>query len=766
MRHRTRRDAASPVSRRERRCGRPRLYGKNTYLGLDQSMRRSIFVLSLVSVISASVFTHSILAHAQTAKPKLTLDEFFNSVSFPSVKVSPDGNSVVIETERADWEQQIFRKDLWLYRTANGSLTQLTQSGHDGTPQWSPDGQWIVFLSERKVAAAKDADAGDDKDADKDKDKDVAQLFLISPSGGEAFAITSGADEVHGFAWSGDSKAIYFAARQPWTKQQNDDHKKEWKDVIRYRSDERGDVIFRIPLEEVLARHAALGSNSKELSDAEKDSGATPGAVAIARAPLRVGQISISHDGTRMAFVTSSVSERQEKVEDIELYLVRLTGSAAEATPVRLTHNEAVELNLEWAPDNRHLFFQVNLGSLDGKYEDPQPRLYWVDAGDTLYKRPEERQVQRWFADYPGEVVRYAPLPDGSVLCACRIGTEVQLASQANPKAAIVKREGWAGTYEIPAAASQSQSSRIAFAYSATERPTEVYITDGPGKLAQARPITSFNKLFTERELPRAKPYRWTSDDGTPVEGMLMYPPGKFEAKNLPMFALIHGGPQDADGNHFAADWYQWDRLAATAGWLVFEPNYRGSTGYGDKFALQIVPEIVSRPGKDILTGVDALVKDGIADANKLAVGGYSYGGYMTNWLITQTTRFKAAVTGAGAVEHVANWGNDDTTFDDAYFLGGLPWETADRYRSEGAIYQLNKVRTPTHIVAGADDIRVAVLEDYLLDRALHELNVPSDLLIFPGEGHELAKNPWHGKIKVREELKWLTKYGGVTGTN
>jgi dipeptidyl aminopeptidase/acylaminoacyl peptidase len=138
----------------------------------------------------------------------------------------------------------------------------------------------------------------------------------------------------------------------------------------------------------------------------------------------------------------------------------------------------------------------------------------------------------------------------------------------------------------------------------------------------------------------------------------------------------------------------------------------------------------------------------------------------MTNWLITQTTRFKAAVTGAGAVEHVANWGNDDTTFDDAYFLGGLPWETADRYRSEGAIYQLNKVRTPTHIVAGADDIRVAVLEDYLLDRALHELNVPSDLLVFPGEGHELAKNPWHGKIKVREELKWLEKYGGVTGTN
>jgi dipeptidyl aminopeptidase/acylaminoacyl peptidase len=443
-------------------------------------------------------------------------------------------------------------------------------------------------------------------------------------------------------------------------------------------------------------------------------------------------------------------------VEEFELYTVSLANPSPETSPSRLTRNEAEEVSVAWANDNLHLFFRTSLGSVEGKYEDLQPRLYWADTNTGA--------LQRWFADYKGEVVHYTPLPDGSVLCACRLGTEVQFSSQANPKAPIVKRDGWAGAYEGPASA--MKSSRLAFAYSAFERPTEVYIADGPDKLAQARPITSFNKLFADRDLPQGKPYRWTSEDGTPVEGWLVYPPGKFEAKNLPMFVLIHGGPQDADGNHFEADWYQWDRLAATQGWLVFEPNYRGSTGYGDKFALQIVPQIVSLPGKDILAGVDALVKDGIANPDQLAIGGYSYGGYMTNWLITQTTRFKAAVTGAGAVEHVGNWGNDDTGFDDVYFLGGHPWEVPDRYRSEGAIFQINKVRTPTHMVGGADDIRVAVLEDYLLDRALHELNIPSNLLIFPGEGHSLGKNPWHGKIKVREELKWLSKYGGVGGTN
>jgi dipeptidyl aminopeptidase/acylaminoacyl peptidase len=413
------------------------------------------------------------------------------------------------------------------------------------------------------------------------------------------------------------------------------------------------------------------------------------------------------------------------------------------------------------------------LGSTEGKYEDPQPRLYWIDTGNKPEKdksdkdeaKAEKKQAQRlfaerWFAQFPGEVVHYTALPDGSVLCACRVGTEIQFVSQANPEAPIVKREGWPGTYESPAAA--SKATRIAFAYSAIVRPTEVYLAEGPDKLAQARPITSFNKLFTERELPLAKPYRWTSDDGTSVEGMLMYPPGKFEAKNLPVFVFIHGGPQDADGDHFEADWYVWDRLAATTGWLVFEPNYRGSTGYGDKFAMQVVPEIVSRPGKDILAGVDALVKDGIADPNHLAVGGYSYGGYLTNWLITQTTRFKAAVTGAGGVENVADWGNDDSSEDDAHVLGGRPWEVPDRYNSEAAIFQIAKVRTPTLIVAGGADIRVPNLEAYLLDHALQALNIPSELLIFPGEGHSLEKNPWHGKIKVREELKWLKKYGGV----
>ena len=692
---------------------------------------------------------------AQT-KPKLTLDDFFNSVSFRGLEISPDGNSVVIAIDRADWDQQIFRTDLWLYQAdgKDGSLIQLTQSGHDSDPKWSPDGKWIAFLSERKSSSSK----GNDNDSDSDDKGDVSQIYLISPHGGEAMQLTEGEEDVHTLSWSADSQTIYFATRQPWTKAQKDNYKNDWKDVIQYRTGERGDALFALDVSSALARHTnAAAKVEKKEGAPNPQPDLTPGARTLATIPLRVDDMVTSPDGTKLAFVTNAINQRQEKYEDVEIYTLDLTSasSGSAAQPRRITHNQAVEGHPRWASDSHHIFFQVEVGDVSGPYRDLQPHLYWADS--------ESGAVEQWSKDFIGPVEHYA-VAGTTILASARIGTEVQIYDTTQPSAKLHALTKTPGTYANISTALHSP--RVAFIYSSLGKPDEVYLADSAAQFDQARPITSFNKSLADADLPQGKPYQWKADDGTAVEGMLIYPPGKFEAKHLPMFTLIHGGPADADGNHFEADWYQWAALAATNGWLVFEPNYRGSTGYGDKFLMQIVPVIVSRPGKDILEGVDALVKDGIADPDHLTIGGYSYGGYMTNWLITQTTRFKAAVTGAGAVEHIGNWGNDDTTYDDAYFLGGRPWEAPQRYHDEAAIFQIDKVKTPTHLVAGAADIRVAVLEDYLLEHALYSLGIPNALLVFPGEGHGLGKNPWHGKIKVREELKWLEKYGGVPASN
>lgn len=660
----------------------------------------------LMSLAVALLFSLS-----AAAKP-LTLDAFFNAVEIRAVRMAPDGAAVIIATERADYPHNRFRDDVWLYRLSDRQLLPLSNSGHDSSPRWSPDGKWIAFLS--------------------DRDGHGDQIYVVSSAGGAAWPLTAAQDGVHTYAWATDSRSLYYSALEPVSAAERATHEKEWKDVQRWREDWRPDQIFQVSLPASGAFPAV--SPFQERIDP-----------VVASSHMYVEGLAVSPDGAALAFTTRSRSERIEDVQDYEIDTVDLTSPSHTVT--QLTHNQALEDHPFWAADSSGIYFDVGLGSVHGKYRDVQPHLYFIpkDGGAPV----------QMAADYPGAFQGYTVSGDGDVIATGQLGTQVR-PMLITPKG-FTRLPARPGTYQQIHAARHGQ--RIAFAYSTLTDPIEVYVADDYHHMDQARPVTHFNDFLKAYDLPRGHPVTWTADDGTRIEGMLLFPPGKYDAKDLPLFVLIHGGPIDADVNHWEADWYQWASLAASQGWMVFEPNYRGSSGYGDKFVLDIVPGIVSRPGKDILEGVDALMRQGYIDRAHMAVGGYSYGGYMTNWLITQTTEFKAAVTGAGAVEHAANWGNDDMSADDAYMLGGQPWEAEQHYNDEAALWRLNRVTTPTHIVTGSVDIRVAFEEQFLLERALHMLHVPTDMLIFPGENHPLSNNPWHGKIKVREELKWLRQY-------
>jgi dipeptidyl aminopeptidase/acylaminoacyl peptidase len=479
----------------------------------------------------------------------------------------------------------------------------------------------------------------------------------------------------------------------------------------------------------------------------ETDTALPAGAVTVAKCAVSITEIAPSPDGKTVAFESGPVHKRIESPKDYEMFAVSAGGGEAR----QLTHNDGEESNLKWSPDGKWIYFAVTgaAGSIEGKYRDVQGRLYRLDA--------ETGKFDRLGAEFDGSWDSFTLLPDGRELALGLKGTETQVYAIDGAKA--TKLPGLAGTYAGLEAA--KNAAVLVARHSTINEPTQAYLLADPLHPEKITALTDFNPIFKERAQPEWQPYTWKADDGRTVEGMLIYPPGKKGDKHLRMLTLIHGGPADADGNRFGADWYDWATLAAANGWLVFRPNYRGSAGYGDDFMLEIAPHLVSKPGKDILEGVDALVKDGVADPDRLAIGGYSYGGYMTNWLITQTTRFKAAVTGAGAVEHAANWGNDDETWDDAWYLGGRPWENAALYQSEAALFQFDKVKTPVHLVQGGADVRVSYLEGVTMERALDALGIPHRFLVFPGEGHGLGKNPWHGYIKVREELKWLQEYDG-----
>jgi dipeptidyl aminopeptidase/acylaminoacyl peptidase len=683
-----------------------------------------------------------VLPPAYGQKPPLTLDDFFNSVEIRSLQISPDGHEVVIETVRRDFQNNRYRGDLWLYRdSGGGSLVQLTQSGHDGAPQWSPDGRSIAFLSDRESAAAesKDTDHGERKNVE----NAVAQVYVVPSQGGESFPISFSDQETHAFAWSADSRWIYFVTREQWTKEQKDPYHNEWNDVVQYRESERGDTVFGVKVASAEPHNMAKSSQMTRSPKPSK----------IAAVPYRVDQMAASPDGHFLALTTSSRSGRLESPEPHGIYVVDLpNGGVARLVLHTLgPPNTWAAASDAWSASSLQILFSYGFGTPEGPFDTPQTRLYAVSLAGG--------KSTRWASEFRGDLESYAVTHEGSVICAARVGTEVRAYVAPDSTSKLFEQTSWAGAYELFSAAQRSP--RVAFVFSSLQQPDEVYLADSADKLGDAHPITAFNQLFTKRELPHGKPYRWKADDGVDVEGILIYPPGKFGAKHLPMLTLIHGGPGSADGNRFVLDWDKWSALAATQGWLVFEPNYRGSVGYGDAFTLGLVPHVGSRPGNDVLQGVDALVKDDIADPERLTIGGYSFGGYLTNWLITQTTRFKAAVTGAGDVEFVAGWGNNKDPLSFSYSLGGLPWETEPNYNGQAPIWQIGKVTTPTHIVAGAEDINVYVGEDYLLERALTARGVPNSLLIFPGEGHGLEANPWHGKIKVREELKWLEKYGG-----
>ncbi len=699
-----------------------------------------------IAFASLSVVASGLAASGQSTKPPITLDEYFNTTGITSTALSPDGGAAAIGTESPDWKNNAFRHDLWMWTRADG-LRPLAHMGSEASPAFSPDGKWIAFESDRALPG----ETGKDDDAESSAgggDDKASRIWIIPVNGGEALPLYAQKLDVHSFAWSADGAAIYYSVTQPLTQEQKDAQKEEWKDVTRWREQHRGDLLLKQAIAPALAAAVAVAppQPDKDAKDKKKSEPVLPpGAETIARSVFSIGEIAPSPDGKTIAFETEPVHHRMEGPANYEIYLV-----AADGGEVRqLTHNEAIESNLHWSPDSRFLHFAVTAasGSLEGKYRDVQGRLYRID--------PASGKIDRLGSSFDGTFDQFALLGDGREIALGMKGTETQLYLIDGDKA--TKLPGRAGTYGGITAARHSNA--IVIRWSTVADPTQAYLASDPLHPDQLTALTSLNPILAERAQLEWQPYTWTADDGVKVEGVLIYPPGKKGTKNLRMLTFIHGGPADADGNKFGADWYDWATLAASNGWLVFRPNYRGSSGYGDNFMLGIEPHLVSKPGKDILEGVDALVKDGIADPDHLAIGGYSYGGYMTNWLITQTTRFKSAVTGAGAVEHAANWGNDDESWDDAWYLGGRPWENPSLYQSEAALFQFDKVKTPTHLVQGGADIRVSYLEGETMERALDSLGIPHTFLVFPGEGHGLGKNPWHGYIKVREELKWLDKY-------
>lgn len=648
-------------------------------------------------------------------KSKLTLDEFLNSTTFIYLSLSPTGQHLLFETVQPSWNTSSYEINLWIYDVQQETRKLIAEHPHKSIkPQWSPHGNWIALLLD---------DTSQEKSTSTEQ-----QIFLYSLITNDLLPIQKIKDSPIALTWSDNDFSLYLATTNG-SLLENDPDDQQWRDTIRYRENDKfqQSTIYRIDINE-----------QNYLLTVKKHS--------IKNVSFLIGELLFVPFDEKL--LLTSTTPLIENLQDFEIYSIDLLNTSSPI--VRLTDNEFFEQNLKLSIDGTHvLFVSESLGSTRKKFNDTQSRLYSLDLITGKITHVTEK--------FKGNVNGYTMKSNGDIYITGQLGTENQIYSQRLYSDDIIEYPGWKGTYEL---VSISNSDSIAFVHSSTEKPMEIYLIDNIDQLRSARAITQDNQWYTERDLPQAKVYQWKNeDDQRIIEGILHYPPGQFEARNLPLLVLIHGGPYSASVNRFSPDWYSWAPLAASEGWLVFEPNYRGSTGYGDEFLHEIRYRPLSLPGKDILYGVDQLIRDGTVDPYRLTIGGYSYGGFLTNWLITQTKRFNAALSGAGAAEHVSAWGLMDLPVLLSYLFGGYPWEVPYIYQHESPLYQLDRVRTPTLIVTGERDIRVPTSQSYILERALHQRDIPVQLISFPHEGHDLLFDPWHGKIKLREELKWLKKY-------
>ncbi|CAF1067065.1 unnamed protein product [Adineta steineri] len=650
---------------------------------------------------------------------KLTIDEFLNSTQYKSLSLSPDADYLLVHSLRPVWESNQYEDALWLHQTKTRQKKLITSQLHSNIkPKWSPTGTWFYYL----------VNAVNERSQSSNNEKYLHLYNIISE---ETLLIEVGIQNPLAITWGNDDNSLYFISIAS-SQEDNKMNENEWKDVVQYRQRKPTDssTLCRIDIK-------------------NKDQKISVKITTIINIDFLVGELLLAPAENKLVF--TSVSALVENPHDFEIYALDLRNVSLLS---KLTDNKVVEQNLQLSPDGKHLFFEINsIEPTGGKYNDKQNALDSIDLTNG--------KIEHWGKGFNGNIISYTIRSQGGVYILGQLGINVQLYVQQLSSKYVMLQHGWEGTYQLVSSASSPHSLSIAFGHSSFERPFEIYFIEHINQLYVAKAITCGNQLLRERNLPRAKIYRWiNSEDDRIIEGILHYPPGKFGCKNLPLFVLIHGGPNAASLNMLIGDYYSWAPLAATEGWLVLEPNYRGTGGYGDEFLSEIIGHPLSRPGRDILAGVDSLISDGIANPNRLTVGGYSYGGFLTNWLITQTTRFNAAVSGAGPAEHVSLWGSMDMPAYIASYIGGYPWEIPETYYNESIMFKLGSVQTPIHIVSGANDLRVPPTESLMLERGLHYIGVPVKLLLFPNEDHDLTINPWHGKIKVREELKWLDKYG------
>lgn len=663
----------------------------------------SLAVAACVAIVPLPVSAQSSGSAPSGGRPP-TIDDLMNLAAVGSVALSPDGRWVAWVQTAADWKSDQFIGQLWVAPTTGGTPRQLTR--HDkgaGQPQWSPDGQWLAFTSSR--------------------DGDRTQLFVLRPDGGEAVRLTSAASAVQGYQWSPDGRQIAFTAADA------DDPRR------RARADAYG--AFEVVRRDYAHVHLYTVEVASALAAPQ------PGRRRTGGTRFSVQGFDWHPDGTRLAFA-ATVNPDLVNGPTADLYVVRLAAGDGADSVAAIVAQPGPEGSPLWSPDGRQLAFTTFDGKtstfalnnrlavvsaeggtprvLTASFDETVAPIAWTPAG--LYFAASQRTAQHLFRLDPasGTIARVTQ-PDASVVSGASLSTDgrtvaaVLAGPTSLPDVVVSSAERWA-----------------------------------------PRPLTRMSEQLSGLALGRREVISWKSRDGETIEGVLISPAGYDGRTRLPLLCVIHGGPTGVDRPVLPDARYYPVDLWVARGALVLKVNYRGSAGYGERFRRLNIRNLGVGDAWDVLSGVDHLVAKGWADPTRVASMGWSQGGYISAFLTTSTTRFRAISVGAGISNWATYYYNTDITPFTINYLGDDPADDPAIYAKTSPMTYVKQAKTPTLIQHGELDRRVPIANAYELRQGLEDRGVPVEMVVYKGFGHGITR-PKSQRAVIAHNLAWFNHY-------
>ncbi len=628
------------------------------------------------------------------------------------VQIAPDSERIAYAVSETNWDENSVTQHLWLLKVgSDADPRQITRGrGNETEPRWSPDGLWLAFLSDR-----------DDESDGAEDDEPKAQVWLLPTDGmgGEAERLTDAPEGVSAYDWLPDSSGVVYLAPEPRPKpleEYREDKHERKDDAVVEREEKFRQQIWRIDRE---------GKKPKLIYPGD----------------FGLGEIAASPDGQSVAFTTNYTGEVND-YHKCDVWVVGMDGGDARA----IAGGPGGKLHPVWTLDGSKVLY---VAPLDPALSYSQPNLYAAAATG------EKADPVCLTAGFPHDLTGWRGVRTdaaGNIYALAALGTTTAIFRyDGTVWESMVENDEHLHDYAV------APSGGLAYVSSSTvDAPELCWLA--PGK-KRPETLTDLNQDWADKyALAPTQLVTWKAPDGLEIEGLLTLPPGTPDGGGgqLPLIVNLHGGPHGRSVQALSpyTAWQTW----AAAGYAVLSPNYRGSEGYGNAFSTANRGDLGGGDVSDILAGIDQAVAEKIADPDRLAVIGSSYGGYLVNWLIARTKRFRAAVSQFGIFSLTTDFSNSQAPRWETEYLGGFPWEQPALYADRSPSSYVTDIETPVLIMHGDQDPNTFIANSQEMYQALHLLGKPAEFVHYPREGHGLGE-PEHRLDELRRCVSWFDKH-------